>query len=155
MLEHFSPRKGSMDTTIFDIPITMDERYLDVDAATVRRQVREYEQGAREAFDVEVTYPDGLTGEVMRVMAAIPRGQTRTYGEVAAELDTAAVAVGQACGRNPVPLVIPCHRIVGADSLGGFSAGGDQNVSLKRSLLELEGALEPEPEQATLEADYP
>lgn len=143
-----------MDITIFDITMTIDERYLDADPATIRRQVREYEQGARGAFDMEVLYPKGFTGEVMRVMADVPRGRTRTYGEVAAELDTAAVAVGQACGRNPVPLVIPCHRIVGADSLGGFSAGGDQSESLKRSLLELEGALEPEPEQATLEADY-
>ena len=142
-----------MDTTIFDIPLTIDERYLDADPATIRRQVREYEQGTREAFDVEVAYPDGLTGEVMRVMAEVPRGRTRTYGEVAAELDTAAVAVGQACGRNPVPLVVPCHRIVGADSLGGFSAGGDESESLKRSLLELEGALEPVPEQTTLEVD--
>lgn len=142
-----------MDVTIFDIPLTLDEQYLDADPATVRRQVREYEQGDREAFDIVVTYPAGLTGEVMRVMADVSRGLTRTYGEVAAELDTAAVAVGQACGRNPVPLVIPCHRIVGAESLGGFSAGGDQSESLKRSLLELEGALAPGPEQATLELD--
>lgn len=142
-----------MEITIFDIPLSIDDRYLDADPDTITSQVRAYEQGARESFDIDVTYPDGLTGEVMQVMANIPRGRTRTYGEVAAELDTAAVAVGQACGRNPVPLVIPCHRIVGADSLGGFSAGGDQSESLKRSLLELEGALAPHPEQATLELD--
>lgn len=141
-----------MQTTIFDIPLTIDETYLDADRETIRRQVREYEQGERDAFDIQVTFADGLAGDVMRVMTGISRGHTRTYGDVARELDTAAVAVGQACGRNPVPLVVPCHRIVGADSLGGFSAGGDRSTELKRRLLELEGALEREPEQATLDA---
>jgi|GEM_PF-2043865 len=141
-----------MDVTIFDIPLTIDESFLEADSATVRRQVREYERGERETFDVTATFADGLTGAVMRVMTAVPRGHTRTYGEVAAELDTAAQAVGQACGRNPIPLVVPCHRIVGADSLGGFSAGGDQSGELKRRLLELEGALDPRSEQATLDA---
>lgn len=140
-----------MDVTIFDIPMTIDERYLDADPATVRRQVAEYEHGERETFDIGFSYPVGFTGDVMRVMSEVPRGRTRTYGEVAAELESAAVAVGQACGRNPVPLVVPCHRIVGADSIGGFSSGGEQNTSLKRHLLELEGAIAPRPEQTTLE----
>lgn len=140
-----------MDVTIFDIPLTIDESYLDADSATVRRQVREYERGERDAFDITPTFADGLTGAVMQVMTEVPRGRTRTYGEVAAELDTAAQAVGQACGRNPIPLIVPCHRIVGADSLGGFSAGGDQSGALKRRLLELEGALDRRPEQTTLD----
>lgn len=129
-----------MKVTIFEIPLSIDETSLDLGPAEVRRQVREYESGERDSFDAHVEYPDGLTGDVMRVMREIPRGETRTYGEVARELDTAAVAVGQACGRNPVPLVVPCHRIVGSDGLGGFSAGGDRSADLKRRLLELEGA---------------
>jgi len=72
----------------------------------------------------------------MDAMAAIPYGETRTYGELAVELDTAAVAVGQACGRNPVPIVVPCHRVVGANSLGGYSAEG--GPELKERLLALE-----------------
>lgn len=140
-----------MEVTIFGIPMAIDERYLDADAATIRRQVGAYEQGTRETFDMNISFPDGFTGEVMRVMAEIPRGRTRTYGEVAAELDTAAVAVGQACGRNPVPLVVPCHRVVGSDSIGGFSSGGEQNSSLKRQLLELEGVVSRHPQQTTLE----
>lgn len=136
-----------MEFTIFDVPMTIDERYLDVDAETIRQLVAAYEAGERDVFDVDVTYPEGLTGDVMRVMTDIPRGETRTYGDVARELDTAAVAVGQACGRNPVPLVVPCHRIVGANSLGGFSSGGDRGTWLKRRLLELEGAI---PTQDTL-----
>lgn len=136
-----------MDVTIFDIPMQIDEAYLETDPEAVRRQVGEYEQGERTAFEFAVEYPEGLTGDVMRVMAEIPRGRTRTYGDIAEELDTAAQAVGQACGRNPVPLLVPCHRVVGADSLGGFSSGGDQGGVLKRRLLELEGAL---PRQDTL-----
>lgn len=147
-----STRTNRMDTTIFGISIEIDAAHLSASPTEVRRQVAEYERGERDDFDMAVDFPEGLTGDVMRVMKEIPRGRTRTYGDVARELDTAAQAVGQACGRNPVPLVVPCHRIVGADSLGGFSAGGDQSGALKRQLLELEGALDPEPAQSTLDA---
>ena len=149
----YEEERPVIDVTIFDTPMYIDETYLDAEEATIRRQVAEYERGARETFDLDISFPDGLTGDVMRAMVEIPRGQTRTYGDVARELDTAAQAVGQACGRNPVPLVVPCHRIVAADSIGGFSSGGDQGQLLKRQLLEHEGALSPPPEQTTLELD--
>jgi len=68
----------------------------------------------------------------MEAMAAIPHGETRTYGD----LGTAPAAIGSACGRNPVPVIVPCHRVVGAGSLGGFSAGG--GVEAKRALLDHE-----------------
>lgn len=76
---------------------------------------------------------------------AIPHGETRTYGALAASLGQpeAAQAVGQALGRNPWPIVVPCHRILGADGkVGGFSAPGGAATKLK--LLEIEGALAPE-----------
>ena len=101
--------------------------------ARIRRQVREYDRGERDSFDLTVEYPDSFTGRVMAAMAAIPYGETRTYGELAAELDTSPVAVGAACGRNLAPVVVPCHRVVGTDSLGGFSADG--GVEAKRALL--------------------
>lgn len=71
----------------------------------------------------------------------IPAGCTATYGEVAAALGApgAARAVGQALGRNPFALIVPCHRVVGAAGLGGFTAAG--GVDLKLRLLEIEGAL--------------
>jgi methylated-DNA-[protein]-cysteine S-methyltransferase len=75
---------------------------------------------------------------------AIPRGETRTYGALARALGRpeAAQAVGQAIGRNPWPIVVPCHRILAADGrTGGFSAPG--GVSTKLKLLEVEGALGP------------
>ncbi|WP_148413059.1 methylated-DNA--[protein]-cysteine S-methyltransferase [Haloferax sp. KTX1] len=125
-----------MRVTMWGFAVDIDDRLVGCSIDSLRNQLAEYEDGERREFDVDVRFPDSFTGEVMRVMASIPHGETRTYGEVAAELDSHAVAVGQACGRNPVPLVVPCHRVVGADSLGGFSAAG--GVDLKRALLDHE-----------------
>jgi methylated-DNA-[protein]-cysteine S-methyltransferase len=121
--------------------LTLDAAYLDAPTERVREQAAEYAAGERTAFDVPVSFPDSFTGEVMRAMAAIPYGETRTYGDLARELGTSPIAVGGGCGRNPVPLVVPCHRVVGADGLRGFSSDG--GVDQKRALLEHEGALAP------------
>lgn len=85
--------------------------------------------------------PDGSAFQkrVWEAMTAIPSGRTRSYGELARELDSAAQAVGNACGANPIPILIPCHRVVGASGLGGYS-GGD-GLGTKTALLRLEGAL--------------
>jgi methylated-DNA-[protein]-cysteine S-methyltransferase len=93
----------------------------------------------------EVSFPDRLDlseaspfeREVWRVTRSIPYGETRAYGWVAGELGMprAARAVGQALGRNPLPIMIPCHRVICSDgNLGGFSAGGDW----KRRFLQME-----------------
>jgi methylated-DNA-[protein]-cysteine S-methyltransferase len=82
---------------------------------------------------------------VWAALTAIPRGESRTYGEVARAVNSAPRAVGQACGDNPIPLIIPCHRVVAADgSLGGFmhATGGD-SLAIKRWLLAHEGARVP------------
>ncbi|MFC7045144.1 methylated-DNA--[protein]-cysteine S-methyltransferase [Halobacteriaceae archaeon GCM10025711] len=133
-----------MHVEAYGTTFTIDESLVAESPAEIRRQVREYERGERREFDLTVTPPDDFTGAVMEAMAAIPRGETRTYGDLAAELDSAAVAVGQACGRNPVPIVVPCHRVVGADSLGGFSNESDDPVGVKRRLLDQEGAIDEE-----------
>ncbi len=79
---------------------------------------------------------------VWDAIVTIPRGQTRRYGELAAELDAPARTVGQACGDNRLPLIIPCHRVIGATSLGGFAhARSGFALSVKRWLLEHEHAL--------------
>jgi len=82
---------------------------------------------------------------VYEVARAIPPGSTVTYGQVAARLGMpgAAQAVGQALGRNPVPIVIPCHRVLAAGGLGGFSAPG--GAVTKQRMLRIEGALPAEP----------
>ncbi|MFD1646835.1 methylated-DNA--[protein]-cysteine S-methyltransferase [Haloarchaeobius litoreus] len=126
-----------MHVSIFGSTVEIDESHIEEPPAVVREQVREYVRGTRRTFDLTVTRPEGVTGDVMATMTDIPYGETRTYGELAATLDTAPVAVGQACGRNPVPIVVPCHRVVGSDGgLRGYS-GGD-GVATKRRLLEFE-----------------
>ena len=130
-----------MDVTISGIELSIDETSIAAPTSAIRRQVAEYKRGERHEFDLEVTIPETLTGAVMAAMVEIPFGETRTYGQIAEAVASSPVAVGQACGRNPVPIVVPCHRVVGADSIGGFSAAGDRGVELKRALLEHERAV--------------
>ncbi|WP_112312003.1 methylated-DNA--[protein]-cysteine S-methyltransferase [Pseudogemmobacter bohemicus] len=89
-------------------------------------------------FDLPLDWGTGLHEKVRRAMAAIPMGETRTYGDIARLTGAPAQAVGQACGANPVPIIIPCHRVLGAKTLGGFSAPG--GVETKVALLRFEGA---------------
>lgn len=103
-----------------------------------RRQLGEYFAGARRSFELPVAFRPGLQGEVMRAMLAIPFGETRRYGDLARALGVPAQAIGQACGANPVPVIVPCHRVLGATGLGGFSAPG--GVETKVALLRHEGA---------------
>jgi methylated-DNA-[protein]-cysteine S-methyltransferase len=116
--------------------VSIDDELLDVTPHEVRKQVRDYLNGERQTFDVSITWPDSFTGTVMAAMHSIPYGETRTYGEIARSVGSSAIAVGQACGSNPVPILVPCHRVVASDGLGGYQYPG-----LKRELLRLEGAL--------------
>lgn len=107
--------------------------------ADAARAIRAYLGGGPHP-DVDLVIPEkGFTASVWRQIARIPYGEVRSYGRIARALrrPQASRAVGQACGRNPVPLVIPCHRVVASNgSLGGFSAG----LEIKEKLLHLEGA---------------
>ncbi len=106
---------------------------------TAATQLQEYFAGKRRAFDV----PVDLQGtpfqlEVWNRLSAIPYGQTRTYAEIAEEIGKpkAFRAVGMANNKNPVPIIVPCHRVIGArGKLVGYAA----DVKVKRYLLELEG----------------
>ena len=96
------------------------------------------------AYRFTVALAPAGTAFQQRVWAAlseIPHGQSRTYGEVAHLVHTAARAVGQACGANPIALIIPCHRVIGAQgSLGGFTHAEDGDpIAIKRWLLAHEG----------------
>ncbi len=78
---------------------------------------------------------------VWAAISAIPAGQTRSYGELAKQLGSAARAVGQACGANPYPLIVPCHRVTSAQGLGGFAhTSAGWLLETKRWLLRHEGA---------------
>jgi methylated-DNA-[protein]-cysteine S-methyltransferase len=108
----------------------------------VRRQLDEYFSGARRSFDVPVDWRlvRGFAGQVLRATARIPFGGVSTYRAVATEAGSpnAYRAAGNALGSNPVPIVVPCHRVLHAGGgLGGYTGGLDR----KRYLLTLEGAL--------------
>jgi methylated-DNA-[protein]-cysteine S-methyltransferase len=108
------------------------------------RQLCEYFAGDRTAFDLPLDlHGSDFQRRCWHALATIPYGQTVSYGEQARRLGlgpAAARAVGAANGQNPLPLVLPCHRVIGADgSLTGFGGG----LHVKRFLLEHEGALLP------------
>lgn len=115
-----------------------------------KRQLDAYFDGDLREFDLPII-PQGTKHQekVWRAMTNIPYGETTTYGDMAKHIGSAAQAVGGACGRNPIPILVPCHRVVArAGRLGGYS--GDGGLYTKRALLVLEGALTVE-EGFTLE----
>ena len=124
----------SLTVDLFGHTIRLDTSWIREADAEIRRQLREYAADERERFDLTIEFPETFTGAVCRRVARIPHGETRTYGELAAELGTAPIAVGGANARNPLPVVVPCHRVVGADSLRGYLYPG-----LKESILRHEG----------------
>lgn len=101
-------------------------------------QLAEYFAGARRSFDVPLAaHGDEFSEQVWALLREIPYGETTTYGELAVQLGNRHLAqrVGQAVGHNPVSIIIPCHRVIGADgSLTGYAGG----LERKRWLLELE-----------------
>jgi methylated-DNA-[protein]-cysteine S-methyltransferase len=112
--------------------------------AVASHQIKEYLDGKRRAFDIKIDWSI-LTSDFQRaalqVVFSIPYGQTRTYAQVAAEIGhpDAPRAVGRANATNPMPLVIPCHRVIGTDGkLHGY--GGAGGLKTKAWLLKMEGA---------------
>ena len=106
-----------------------------------KRQLDAYFDGDLQVFDLPLR-PRGTAFQksVWDELSRIPYAALRTYGEVAAALRTSPRAVGGACGRNPLPIVVPCHRVIGAEGqLTGYSETG--GVDTKLALLRLEGAI--------------
>ena len=102
-------------------------------------QINEYFQGSRKDFDLPLA--PRVTPSQQRFLDAlitIPYGETRTYGEIAKALNISPQAAGQACGANPIAVIIPCHRVTGTGNLGGFSA--PDGIEKKVALLKHEGA---------------
>lgn len=106
--------------------------------ARARAQIEEYFDGTGQAFDLPLD-PAGTTHDlkVWRLMLQVPFGATVTYGDIAREIGSGPRAVGTACGRNPIPILIPCHRVLAAGKrLGGYSGHG--GLETKQWLLGLE-----------------
>ena len=119
--------------------------------AAVRGEMGEYFAGDRRDFDVPLDW-SGVSGwqeTVLRALhATVGHGRTIGYGELAARggRPDAARAVGRVMAGNPLPIVVPCHRVIAADGgIGGFAGSGGALVELKRRLLELEGSVPPTP----------
>lgn len=124
------------DASLIDAPGVAVEPVL----AAAAEQLGEYFEGSRREFDLPLQLPTEQTFQVRawKAMAEIPYGQTRTYAELAeaAGSPRASRAGGSACATNPLPIVIPCHRIIRSDgSMGNYGGGLDA----KRWLLRLEG----------------
>lgn len=107
------------------------------------RQLAEYFAGTRTAFDLPLASAAVPFQRRMRdAMLAIPYGETRSYGELAETVGSVARAVGRGCGDNPIPIIVPCHRVLAAGGgIGGFSAPG--GIATKRWLLAHETRFRP------------
>jgi methylated-DNA-[protein]-cysteine S-methyltransferase len=105
-------------------------------------QIERYVEDPQYRFDLPLAHGGtDFQRRVWRKISAIEAGRTRSYGELARELGSAARAVGQACGANPLPLVVPCHRVLAAGGIGGFAHHeGGFHLAVKRWLLAHEGA---------------
>ena len=122
---------------------TYGVRVLRMPLDSVRRELDEYFDGDRREFDLPLDLRVAPFHEaVLHELAPVPYGRTETYGALAAKVGRpkAARAVGTVMNRNPIPIILPCHRVVGANgSLTGYAGG----LHVKRALLELEGAMLP------------
>lgn len=103
-----------------------------------RAQILAYFAGDLETFNIPLA-PVGTAFQkkVWAAMQTIPFGQTQTYGDLARRIQSGPRPVGTACGVNPIPIIIPCHRVVAAHGLGGYSGAG--GLATKQTLLALEG----------------
>ena len=107
----------------------------------VKLQLQAYCQSSANSFDLPLS-PQGTDFQqrVWTELLHIPPGQVKTYGEIAHLLSTSPRAVGNACRNNPIPLIIPCHRVVSQKGIGGFAGATEGNyLKIKRRLLEHEG----------------
>jgi len=135
------------DETLQKLADDVSPRVLEAPARLdpVRRELDEYFEGKRSEFDVAIDWSPmkDFQRRILEATAAIPFGGHASYGEVAERAGNprAFRAAGTALGRNPIPIIIPCHRVWAAGGkLGGYTGG----LERKRTLLELEGALQPE-----------
>src|SRR5436190_18562992 len=135
----------SNDQALEDLATSISPRVLEAPSRLneERRELEEYFEGKRDAFELPVDWaltPKGFRSRALHAVARIPYGKTRSYAEIAKQAGNprAFRAAGTACGHNPVPLIVPCHRVVQSGGGIGNYGGGPE---MKRALLGLEGAI--------------
>jgi methylated-DNA-[protein]-cysteine S-methyltransferase len=133
------------DEALQDLAAQISPRVLEAPARLdeVRRQLDRYFEGRLREFDLPLDWQlsKGFRRRALRAIDRIPFGKTRSYTEIArsAGNERAVRAAGTACGANPIPIVVPCHRVLrSGGALGGYGGG----LPMKEALLELEGALD-------------
>jgi len=133
------------DELLADLAARVSPRVLEAPAELdeVRRELDLYFEGRLDRFDLPLDWrlSSGFRRRVLRAIDRIPYGQTRNYTEMARKAgnERAVRAAGSACGSNPIPLIVPCHRVLRTSgALGGYGGG----LPMKQALLELEGVLE-------------
>jgi methylated-DNA-[protein]-cysteine S-methyltransferase len=143
-LVRVSFRKERHDDVLNDLVVRISPRVLEAPAQLeeVRRELEQYFEGERREFELPLDWrlSRGFRCEVLRKLVRVPYGETATYAEMAirAGRPRAYRAAGSACGSNPMPIVVPCHRVVpSGGGLGNYGGG----VDVKKYLLELEGAV--------------
>jgi methylated-DNA-[protein]-cysteine S-methyltransferase len=135
----------SPDEALEDLAANVSPRVLEAPSRldAERRELEEYFEGRRHRFDVPVDWAltsPGFRSRALHAVARIPYGKTRTYAEIAKSAGSARAfrAAGTACGHNPIPLIVPCHRVVQSGGGIGNYGGGPE---MKKALLDLEGVL--------------
>lgn len=134
--------RGSRVHALRDLRTAYPDAILDAaPPANIARELREYAQGRRREFNLPLDWSaiKPFQRAVLQAAHTIPFGETRSYGWIAHAIGKprASRAVGQALGANPIPIIVPCHRVVASDGgLGGYAGG----LTLKKKLLQLEGA---------------
>ena len=138
LIETWLPQRGPNEVTLGAFPTAASDGM-----ALAKQQLREYFEGTRRTFDLQLeARGSAFERSVWKKLLEIPYGEMTSYGAIAGalRLENGARAVGAANGSNPIPIIIPCHRVIGSDgTLTGYGGG----LPLKRALLELEGAIPP------------
>jgi methylated-DNA-[protein]-cysteine S-methyltransferase len=142
----YEDHHGGVDAVLDTLAAKLSPRMLEAPGRldAVRRELDEYFEGRRRDFDLPIDWSltSPFTRRVLKATAAIPFGQVSTYGAVAAQAGNpkASRAAGRSLGANPIPIVVPCHRVIGASGrLTGYTGGLDRKVAL----LEIEGVVLP------------
>lgn len=135
---------GNTDATLEEVARRLSPRMISSPKSLqqVARQLDEFFKGKRKDFDLQLDWSllHGFTRKVLQVTARIPYGKTLTYSEVAAKAGSprGMRATGNALGANPIPIIVPCHRVLRSDgTVGGYTGGPEKKIHL----LQLEGRL--------------